>query len=288
MDILDFRDYTAPATTSARSLDAVLTRLAASPHVEGIVTVGSTADGPLTPTSDYDVFVAVASDSPPLDLALTVVDGRVAEFYFFALAFVERAAAEIAATTTTGDTWAGSIAPRLATGNLVFDRHGRLAAARETIRMASPLVPYAAGVPYAAWFKVNYNLIQTRRMSRSEDPVYHAAVNYRLLYSLAELWTAYCAVRGLAWRGEKEFVRHATAHDPDYLARFGECVAETDRERKLALYAALAQHTLAPVGGLWAEGATAVGAPNQPDGVPDALAYWQRMLAGDGAGKEGV
>lgn len=283
---MDFRDYTAPATTSALSLDAVLARLVASLDVEGIVTVGSTASGTLTPTSDYDVFVAVASESPPLDLALTVVDGRVAEFYFFALAFVERAAAEI--STTTGDTWAGSIAPRLATGTLVFDRHGRLAAARETIRAGLPLVPYVAGVPYAAWFKVNYTLVQMRRMARSDDPVYHAALDYRLLYCLAELWTAYCAVRGLPWRGEKEFVRHATAHDPDYLARFERCVAETDRERKIVLYSALAQHTLAPVGGLWAEDVTAVEAQRQPDGVPDALAYWRRIVTGEGAGTGGA
>lgn len=283
---MNFRDYTALATTSALSLDAVLARLIASPDVEGVVTVGSTARGPLTPTSDYDVFVAVASDSPPLDLALTVVDGHVAEFYFFALAFVERAAAEI--STTTGDTWAGSIAPRLATGTLVFDRHGRLAAARETIRAGLPLVPYVAGAPYAAWFKVNYNLIQTRRMAQSKDPVYRAAVGYRLLYTLAELWTAYCAVRGLPWRGEKEFVRHATAHDPDYLARFEQCVAETDRERKLALYTELAEHTLAPVGGLWADDVTAVEAQHQPDGVPDALAYWQRIVAEKDAGRGGA
>lgn len=275
---MNFLDLTAPAYTSAMTLDAVLERLAASPDVEAVVLVGSTGTEKLHETSDYDVFIAVASDPPPLGLALTMVDGRVAEFVFFSMAFVERAAAEIA--TTTEDTWAGSIAPRFATGRLVFDRHGRFAALGETIRAALPLVPYKTDVTYSWWFKVNYNLMQTRRMTRSSDPAYRAAVEYRLLREEVELWTAYCAVRGLAWRGEKEIARHLAAHDPDYLARFWRCVRETDRERKFALYTALAAETVAPVGGLWADDITAVGGQGQPERMPDALAYWQRIVTG--------
>ena len=98
----------------------------------------------------------------------------------------------------------------------------------------------------------------------------------------------YFTVRRLPWRQEKPAIRYLVAHDPDWLDRFRQCLAEPDRRRKIQQYEELARLTLAPVGELWAPGTTAVdpgpaygaGPEETPPGaVEDALAFWQGLIA---------
>jgi hypothetical protein len=109
------------------------------------------------------------------------------------------------------------------------------------------------------------------------------AVDIRLLYSLPEVFVGYSRARGLPWRGEKELIRHLQRHDPHSLDLFRQCIAETDRERKVALYEQAAALALEPVGGLWPQEATAVqfqgGAVWRSDTVENALAFWDSLAA---------
>ena len=120
-------------------------------------------------------------------------------------------------------------------------------------------------------------------MLASDDPVYLMAVDIRLLYSLPEVFVGYSRARDLPWRGEKELIRYLQRHDPRFLDIFRQCIAETDRERKVVLYEQAAALALAPVGGLWPQEATAVqlqsGAAWQSDAVESALAFWERLVA---------
>lgn len=104
---------------------------------------------------------------------------------------------------------------------------------------------------------------------------------------------AYFTARGLPWRGEKEAIRYWMASDPAYLAQFRECLAETDRARKVARYEELARVTLAPVGALWERGTAMVGAgrgwgmgpdaPKSANDIEDANAFWHALIAPDPA-----
>jgi hypothetical protein len=121
-------------------------------------------------------------------------------------------------------------------------------------------------------------------MAASPDPIYWTAVDFRLLYTLAELGSAYFRVRGLPWEGEKKAIRYWTDHDPDYLALFKQGMAATNREEKLQLYEQLAVLTLVPIGALWDEGVTAIQFEVKPDEelspgmVGTALAFWENLL----------
>ena len=58
----------------------------------------------------------------------------------------------------------------------------------------------------------------------------------------------------------------------------------TDRAEKVALYGRLVEQTMAPAGGLWTDGATAVelapGTAWEHDAVGRALAFWRDLVGG--------
>lgn len=270
------------ARTVAMTLDEVVARLARDAAVDGVLIMGSGGAGALTPESDYDVLVALAESPAPLSLAFTTVDGRLSEVLFTDAATLDRLLA--AAPPLPDDSADATLVGWVQTGRIAFDRAGRLARLQAHLRSGDWTAGTSARAIYDAWFKVNYNVKQTRRIVASTDPVYLTAADFRLLYGIAELIPAYFTVRRLPWRGEKEFVRHFQAHDPAYLDLFRRCVAAPDRALKAALYEQLAALTLAPLGGLWPDDATAVQFPPGEGAVGQEaarlLAFFEGLIGG--------
>ena len=275
---------TTPARTVEMALDEVIRRLSRHPAVDGILVMGSTAGDAMRPESDYDLLVVLAGTDAPLFLIVTTIDHRLGEIYF-------TPATEIDAILASGDLatlardhlrLGGTLLAWLHHGQIVFDRSQRLRRAQERLASGSWHTPAGVAGHYAAWFSINYNLRQTRRMLAADDPVYHTAVDLRLLYTLFDLWTAYFRVRDLAPQGEKKEIRYLAAHDPAYLELFRRGLAEPDRWRKFELYVQLARQTLAPVSDLWPEDATAVQLRAEveptPPAVANALRFWNELL----------
>ncbi len=265
---------TRPTFSALMTLDDMIARLSKHTAVEGVVLVGSGGRGELTTGSDYDLLVVLSDNPVPLSLILTTIDGRVAEIVFRTVDDIERLAIRI--TTVRDDSADGGIAHRFADGRILFDRVGRLARARAAIQSAMPLMMATEAEQYAAWFNVNYNLRMLKYILRADDPVHMLAVDYRLLAMLADLWSCYFTVRRLAWRGEKNAIRHFNDHDPSFLTLFRACLVETDRARKVEMYEELARRAVTPVDELWAEDATA--ADGTPETVEAALDFWAELL----------
>ncbi len=279
---------TIPAETDALTLEAVLARLAAHDAVDGILLMGSTGTGNLTPTSDYDLLLVLAELPVPMRMVTTWVDGRLTEVYCTTVRAIERIIVDPAAWADLSEE--GTIVNWLRSGRVAYDRTGRLQRAQELARVAPPPALPGERELYAAWLKAGYNVLQTRRKLTSDDPAYLLAVDYRLLvYGLGELWPNYFFARGLPWRGEVQASRYFADHDPDYLDRFWACAAEPDREHRLELYEELVRLTFAPVDEPWAAGTTVISfgpgfadaAPEPPGSVEDALAFWRRLIADD-------
>lgn len=256
------------------TLDDVAARLSAHAAVEGIVLVGSGGRGELAASSDYDLLVVLSGNPIPLSLIVTTIDHRVAEVVFRTTDDIERLAAGIATVRDAGSD--GGIAHRFADGRFLFDRAGRLARAQTAIRAAMPLPMATEAQRYATWFNVNYDLRMLKYLLKANDPLHLLAVDYRLLSLLSDLWPCYFTVRRLAWRGEKAAIRHFGANDPTFLALFRACLAEPDRARKVEICEELSRRSVAPVGELWAEDATA--ADGTPEIVEDALDFWAELL----------
>ncbi len=247
-----------PARSAALTLDEALSRMRSHDAVDGLVLLGSTRDTvALAATSDYDILVALSSMPAPLHVALTLIDGQLADLVFVETAAVERLLDQ-ALRTLSATSWDGRLARWLAQGQVVFDRFGQLERAQERVRVGDVGVEAPASDAYDAWFGVNYNLRQTTRLVDSEDPVALLAVDLRLLYCLADVYVAYFNAHGIPYPGEKAMIRYMQAHDPAYLDLLRRCIGAVDRREKLLLYELLAARALAPLGGLWPEGSTAI------------------------------
>ena len=243
---------TLPTTISTLlSLETVIARLAAQDALEGVLLLGTTGSGALTPRSDYDVLVVTAAPTP-LWHVLTTVDGRLTEVYVVPMAEIAALGAMIPFVAHT-DSRPALLARWLLRGRIVADRSGRLAHAHAQLQTGGyRFTVWSEAELYRYWFKINYDLRETERLlPAADDPVRATTIDMRLLYCLPEVWVSYFRFRGLPWDGDKAAIAYLTQHDPAFLAAFRACHATSDLRQRLTCYRDLAAQATAPVGGLW-------------------------------------
>lgn len=263
------------------TLDEVIERLSRHAEVEGVLTIGTTSQDTLTDASDYDLVLVLSDMAPALHVGLTTVDRRLADLLFVTVPQVQ----EILALDgpVDGDAWIGRIVRWFVAGTIVLDRSGLLDRAQQKVRTGVWIQPMSEDVGYGPWFGTNYNLVHTRRLAASNDPVYLMAADWRMvLFGTTDLLFNYWKTRRLLWEGDKEAIRTLMAHDPAFLDLFQQFLVERDREQKLALYEQLAEIAVAPVGPLWADGVTAVtidAQPVQPEDVQAGLRFWEMLIS---------
>jgi hypothetical protein len=271
---------TTPSQSIALSLNEVVARLARRAAVAGVLLIGSTAQTTVNASSDYDLVVVLAHMPAPMHVALTTIDGRLADIIFVTLQEIDRL---LGKNEVIPDSWDARLLQWFQSGRIVFDRMGRLQQVQEKSANVRTSSPSDTGDGYRLWFAINYNVKQTLRMLESDDPLYQMTIDLRLLYSLSEVWTGYFRVRGLPWAGEKASILYLSEHDPDYLQRFRRCLAEADRRSKVEQYTELAERTLAPLGGLWTQDTTAIqfhdNSPWTPRQDDAALVFWNSLLS---------
>jgi predicted nucleotidyltransferase len=270
------------ATTTGITLDETLARLARHPAVDGLVTIGSTGRKTLTPVSDYDIVVVLSEMPLPLGVGITYIDHRLADILFVTAAQVD----EIRATAEPIDpnAWVGRLARWLVDGIIVFDRRGALGEARTKLGSGEWLKPLGDVDAYGAWIGVNYNLLHTRRLMLSDDPVYRAAGELRIaMYGVMNVMLAYFQVRRLLWEGDKAAIRHLMAHDPAFFRLLQELLRSSDPRRSFRLYEQLCRRALAPIGDLWQGEPTVLwndSVAATPESVAGALVFWEELIGG--------
>lgn len=274
----------APTFIADLTLDDLVACLSAHPITDGILLMGSTGTAALGPASDYDLLLVLNAQPVSLQMVTTWVGQRLTEVYCTMTDVLERIVARPTPWTDRSDE--GTVLRWLQDGRIAFDRRGDLSRLQADAQEAPvPSMP-SDHERYEAWRKIGYNVAHLRRYLSDPDPVAQMAVELRLLYSVAEVNWHYFTVRQLPWRGEKPAVRYWMAHDPDYLAMVQQFANTTDRQQKAHLYEAMAQHALAPVGGVWNVGATIItlgaaygsgDAGILPDDEQAALAFWHNL-----------
>ena len=228
--------------------------------------------------------MVVLSEMPvPLHVGLTYVDDRVTDIIFVTVEQIDQVLS-LSGPVDARD-WIGRIVRWLQVRCIAFDRSGRLERGQRKVQAGVWLASMDDADVYSAWFGVNYNLVQTRRMLLSDDPVYLMAADLRMvLYGMAYLFWDYFNIPRLRWEGEKAAVRYLEADDPGFLEMFWEFVAETDRALKFELYERMAETTTAPAGGLWGDSVTAIqfepGSSLGAGAIKRGLGLWDDLLKG--------
>ncbi len=271
------------AVTADLSLDAVLAQLNRHPLVDGLVTVGSTGRDSLTPFSDYDLLIVLAEMPVPLSVGITYIDRQLTDLLFATTDQVEQILT--AEEAIDGDAWVGRIARWLMTGQVVFDRHGRVRQAQAKLCGGPWIQPFEDIDAYGAWIGVNFNLLHTRRLMQSDDPVYRQAAELRMsMYGVVSLMLSYFRIRKLPWEGDKGAIRYLMANDPPYLELLQQFLREPDLQARFVLYEQLAAATLGPLGLLWSGEPTVLWNDSVPatwETVERGLAFWE-VLFGKG------
>lgn len=273
---------TVPNLPTDLALSALLERLSAAEEVVGILIMGSGGRDALTPSSDWDICVALAARPVPLWLTLTRVENRLAEFYFVLTE-------EFATIELAGDfsfeprTRAGLLASWLLSGKIWFDRTGQLSRLRQKLSEAQVVFqPDFAERLYSLWFRINYNLRESERLLASSEAAVGTMFDLRLMiYGLGDIWWGYFTLRKLRWQGEKAALAYLAEHDPEFLGQLNRFMAEPDRAERFGLYKKLAERATEPVGGLWPENHTAVemdfAGSWQLENIEAGLAFWGQL-----------
>ncbi len=259
----------------------VTERLTHNERVEGLIVIGSASQDKLTPASDFDLIIVLTQLPHPLHVGVTSIDQRLTDLIFLTTAQIKQILA--LESPIEGEAWLGRIVRWLQDGDIIFDRHTCLTQAQRKVQQGQWLTDRDATHGYGAWFRVNYNLAQSRRLLASEDTVYLTAADIRAaLYGPTDLFFSYFSIRQLPWEGEKAAVRYLMANDPAYLALFQKFIAETDRARKFQRYEEVAALTIAPVGALWDPDVSVMTFEGKVDldVIAEAADFWDDLIEG--------
>jgi predicted nucleotidyltransferase len=266
------------STTHSLSTEQVIARLARRPEVAGVVMMGSGGAGQLSPASDIDLLVVLNTEQRP-GLISTTIDDRLAEVYF---ALVPELDSWLAARSSLPQESEAAVRLRwLEDGQILFDRAGKLAQAQAALRAAPwGQAPDDAEI-YSAWFRTNYDLVQTARLVTAPDEASRLKADLRLARMLVELWEHYFLLRRLPAMSEKGRARWMLAEEPRFLAAYRACLGEPERLKKFEQFVELARETLQPAGGLWPADAAAAEANGGAQEAAEALGMWEGWLAED-------
>jgi len=267
------------------TLQELVDKLKQSRKVDAVAVIGSAGDDNLNAASDLDMLIVLVDRPHPITGGVTWVEGRLADLIF-------TTSEEVKQLNGLDEIRIGSLQGTMVrwmkTARIEFDISGNLTRLQQRAREGLSLKPASQGEALSRLDRASYNLAHTKRMLTSDDPVYHSAVDLRLLYQLADLMVDYFIIRGMAWPGEKAAIRYWRQSDPKHLELFRRCLGENERDRRVAYYEELASATMAPVGPLWQAGTThfrlSPDSEMTHDGLQSAKAFWESIVnVSDGA-----
>lgn len=212
-------------------LQKIIAHLEQGDDVDAVFLAGSLGKGEAKPHSDVDLVVILKGNKMNLYSFYRWIDGAFADIFFFDLADLARIRA---GAGDDGNGMDGVFLDWLKNANIRFDKSGTLTALRKT--KAEVTLTVSTNEKRNFWQKINYNFVANKRYFESNDPLYHQALELRLLYSAIEVICGYLAFRDVPWRGEKDAVRYLSAHDPDFYALFQKYSAATSLKDRFGYY----------------------------------------------------
>jgi len=264
-----------PSTTNNETLDNFLLNLQQNKIVDGILLMGSTANGNMNDFSDIDITLIV-TEKPKATLGITTfVENRFTEVFFYTKDEIENL---LAKNEINPDKKEGWVLNWIRDGRIIVDKSGLL----EKVKQKSlniNLDTVFDNLIISSYQKVNYNLTQNKRYFLSGNKLHLQALEIRLLYCLAEVFVAYSNIRRIHWKGEKLAIKWLEEHDREFLGIFQQYLKTSDIKEKMDLYEKLADFALKPMGGIWHKPVVSAMPEGEPEeeNIKSALSYWKKL-----------
>jgi predicted nucleotidyltransferase len=258
---------------SMHSLEAIVGNLKKRHDVDAAFLTGSRGKGEQTPSSDLDLVIILRENNRSVRSVCTWIDDTFADVFFFDRSDLERIGRS---ETLPANGLDAILVSWLRKTSVLFDKTGTVTALRSAV-MSTDNFRVPEEEKRRVWKDINYGLVANTRYFQSEDPVYHEALEIRLLHSVTELLTGYLALRDRPWRGEKDAVAYLKEFDSDFYRSFRAYLAATGLPERFGRYREMAARVF-PEGYSWwsDEEVVAVSTTGTVD-RGSLVRYWQEM-----------
>ncbi|PIT91640.1 hypothetical protein COU12_01980 [Candidatus Jorgensenbacteria bacterium CG10_big_fil_rev_8_21_14_0_10_54_38] len=214
------------------SLSNLIEKLKSSPRVKGIFSTGTTATK-MNPSSDIDFVVVLDKNTEEIKSVYTTIENRFSDVFFFDIEFLNQLENK---TEVSANNFDGMFLEWLMSGKIEHDPENLLVTLKNKIDRNPPLQSIFDSEKRDLWIKTNYNFIANSRYYNLNDELYNKALEFRLLYSVIELITAYFSFRGIPWRGEKAAVKYLEEHDSEFFSIFQKYAQSNTLDDKMNYY----------------------------------------------------
>lgn len=195
-----------------QQLQEIIENLKRKDDVDAVFLTGSHGTGEAKSYSDLDIIVVLNENVKKIRSIYRWIDGIFADIFFFDRSDLKSIENREAFSANAMD---GLLAAWLQKADIKFDKTRKLTAVCQKIKAASFFV--SGDEQWNFWQKINYNYVTNKRYFESNDPLYHEALEFRLLYSVSEMICGYLSLRDIPWRGEKAAVKYfKDAHSDFY------------------------------------------------------------------------
>jgi hypothetical protein len=255
-------------------LHALIKKLKEEDNIDAVFITGSHGRGEQKPYSDLDLVIILRENTHQIKCVYTWIDGIFADIFFFDRADLQRITQ---ADDIDANSIDGILLSWLEKANLEFDKTGSISELQKnkTVRENCDVTDSEQRTAHQ---KISYNFVANARYFESDDPLYHEALEIRLLYSVIELITGYFILRGIPWRGEKNAVAYCKVYDPEFYGLFQKYTQSSDLKTRFELYRVMVARTLPDGYSLWSQHDT-IAVPKNPNADSAMLKeYWERLV----------
>lgn len=198
------------------NLVEIIKNLETKPEVDALFLMGS-QENEHKPYSDIDLTIILKKHVYDLTSLYTWIDNKFADIFFFDHADLKRIESS---ELLSGNTMDAVFVSWLQKSVIQFDKSGQLTDLKNKIEGLVTKIEIPKSEKDLFCQKINYNLIANTRYFESNDPLYHEALEARLLYSVSEVFTGYFEFRNILWRGEKLAMKYLKENDSNFYDAF--------------------------------------------------------------------
>ena len=199
-----------------QNLNLLIKNLKKHPIVDAVFITGSQGDEHKK-YSDIDLVIILNKHTHDLTSLYTWIGDKFADIFFFDHEDMKRIET---CNELSGNSMDAVFVSWLQKATIQFDKSGRLTQLVKTVNELANKIKIPKSEKDLFWQKINYNFVANTRYFESNDPIYHEALQVRLLYSMSEIFMGYFEFRNIPWRGEKNALKYIKENDTDFYKAF--------------------------------------------------------------------